>query len=895
MKEKLKQFLPHIAVIGIFIALCVAYFYPAFTGYKLAQSDITFYRGMSQEISAFRAEFDQEPLWTNSMFGGMPAYQISVKYPGDFLGVIDSIMTLGLPKPAAYVFLYFIGFYILLVTLRLKPTWAAVGAIGFGLASYYFAILIAGHNTKAHAIGYLAPILAGIILTYRGKYLLGGAITALFMALEVDSNHVQITYYFGFLLVFYGIAKLIELSRKGETQHFLKASGVIVGAVLIGVLANLNILWNTYEYGKHTTRGKSELTIKADGSSNMDNQTEGLDRDYVTQWSYGLGESFSYIIPNVKGGKSGALIDQNLQKENPVLYNKIASGYQATQILPNSYWGNQPYVAGSVYFGVVVVLLFIFGLFFVNGPVKWALLATVILTMMLSWGSNFMGLTNFFLDYIPGYNKFRAPTIILAITSFAVCVLAFLFLKELLENRERFVAEQKKFLMIGGGAALLLLLFLVTPSTFFDFFSDIEKLNFEALLASGNSVQVLDYMDKIKEIRLEVFRADTLRALIFVLVAIALLWLYLKEKLTSKVMVIILGVAIIGDMWPIDKRYLHNEKERGKYVQWQPKEEAVSGYSASQADEFILDMESSQNPRVADAISAAEEAYKAEQKGKKRRGGKDDQLNDARFAALRFNTNYRVLPLQGAWQDSRVAYFHKSVGGYHGAKLQRIQEFYDFQLTQDISALIQALQNNPTMESIQGALSTANGLNLLNTKYIIYNPDAPAIQNTNAIGSAWFVSDLLQVENADEEIQMINSLDIRGEAVVDKRFADQISGFSYQESADAGIAVVEHLPNYIKYTYESSVPQAAIFSEIYYEDGWQAYLDGQPVDHFRANYVLRGMIIPEGTHEIEFKFEPVTYVRANVISHIAGVIVLLLVAFSLFREYKSLASPRKND
>ncbi len=887
MKEKLKQFLPHIAVIGIFIALCVAYFYPAFTGYKLAQSDITFYRGMSQEISAFRAEFDQEPLWTNSMFGGMPAYQISVKYPGDFLGVIDSIMTLGLPKPAAYVFLYFIGFYILLVTLRLKPTWAAVGAIGFGLASYYFAILIAGHNTKAHAIGYLAPLLAGIILTYRGKYLLGGAITALFMALEVDSNHVQITYYFGFLLLFYGIAKLVEFSKKGETPHFLRASGVIVGAVLIGVLANLNILWNTYEYGKYTTRGKSELTIKADGSSNIENQTEGLDRDYVTQWSYGIGESFSYIIPNVKGGKSGALIDQSMQRENPVLYNKIASGYQATQILPNSYWGNQPYVAGSVYFGVVVMLLFIFGLFFVKGPIKWALLATVLLTMMLSWGSNFMGLTNFFLDYIPGYNKFRAPTIILAITSFAVCVLAFLFLKQLLENRENFVAEQKKFLIVGGGSALLLLLFLAAPDVFFDFFSDIEKLNFNSLLATGSSVQVLDYMETIKEIRIEVFRSDTSRALIFVLITVGLIWLFLKNQLNPTSMAILLGVVIITDMAPIDWRYLNYKKEKGRYVQWQPEAMSISGYSASKADEFILDMESSQNPRVADAIKAAEEEYKSEQKGKKRRGGKDDQLNDARFAALRFNTNYRVLPLQGTFQDSRVAYFHKSVGGYHGAKLQRIQEFYDFQLTKDISALMQALQNNPTMESIQGALSTANGLNLLNTKYVIYNPEAPAIQNSNAIGSAWFVSDLLEADNADEEIQMINSLDIRGEAVVDKRFADQISGFNYQESADAGIAVVEHLPNYIKYTYESSVPQAAIFSEIYYEDGWRAYIDGEPADHFRANYVLRGMIIPEGTHEIEFKFEPVTYVRASSISTVMQVLLLALLVFAGYKSFKN--------
>ncbi len=886
MKQNFKQFLPHIAVIAAFVAICVIYFFPAFGDYQLQQSDITQFRGMSQEISSFRGEYDEEPLWTNSMFGGMPAYQISVKYPNDVLGVVDTIFTLGLPKPANYLFLYLIGFYFLLVTLRVKPTLAAVGAVAFAFASYYFAIIIAGHNTKAHAIGYMAPMLAGIILVYRGKYFLGGGLAALFVALQIDANHVQITYYFGFLVLLYALAKLVEAVKNGALQPYLKASAILVVAGIVGVLANTNVLYNTYKYGEYTTRGKTELTINPDGSSNQSNVTAGLNRDYVTQWSYGIGESFSYLIPNVKGGKSGALIDQDMQKENLQLYNKIASGYQATQLMPNSYWGDQPYVAGSVYFGAIVVLLFLLGMFFVRGPMKIALVVAAILTMMLSWGSNFMGMTDFFLDYIPGYNKFRAPTIILAITGFAFALLGVLFLKELISNKKVIVENKKVFLIIGGGLVGLLALFYVLPDTFFSFFSEIEQLNFTQLLEGGSNVAALDYMEAIKDLRVEVFQVDVLRALFFVAVGVALIWFYATEKINEKIFLIVLGVAILGDMWPINKRYLNTEKERGKYVQWELKTDGISGYSMAKSDEFILDYESDQNPIVADAILAAENKYKAGSKGKRTGKKNNDQLNDAKFAALRFNTNYRVLPLNGTYQDSRVAYFHKSVGGYHGAKLKRIQEFYEFQTVKDISGIMGALQNNPTLESIQAVMRQSNGLNMLNTKYIVYNQDAPPIENPSALGSAWFVETILLADNADQEISQVGTLDPANEAVVDKRFAGQIEGFTYTDAADAAIAVETHLPNYIKYIYDSPVPQAAIFSEIYYDDGWLAYLDGVEVDYFRANYILRGMVIPEGAHEIEFKFEPTSYQTTNMMSTGFASLAILLFAFGFWRNRK---------
>jgi len=848
------------------------------------QGDITHFRGMSQEIVEFRRMFDAEPLWTNSMFGGMPAYQISVKYPNDILGFVDDIMTLGLPGPANYLFLYMLGFYLLLLAFRLKPGLAAVGALAFAFSSYFIIIIEAGHNSKAHAIGYLAPVLAGIIWAYRGKFLLGAAVTAFFVALQVHANHVQITYYFGILVAFYAIAKLIQSVRQKAVPQFVKASVFLLVAGAIGVLANSNILWNTYNYSKSTTRGKSELTINPDGSTNQSNVTAGLDRDYVTQWSYGIGETFSFLVPNAKGGGSGALIDENTQKENPQLYNQLARGYQATNVFPNTYWGDQPFTSGPVYVGALIVLLFLLGVFFIQGPIKWALVATAVLTIMLSWGKNFMGLTDFFLDYVPGYHKFRAVTIILSVTELVFPLLGFLFLKRVFKNPDFLVEQKKKFLAVSGSLVGLLLLFLAIPETFFNFVSGNESNAFNAAMGGSAGVDVLNYAEALKAERIANFREDTFRSLAFIMLGIALIWFFAKGKLKTPILIGGLAILVLVDLWSVDKRYLNNEKTRGKFVQWQPKEDAKSAYIATKADLEILKRETQNNPRLSDEINAQVSAFNAENRGK----GKADAngINDVKFAALRFNTDFRVLPLSGTFQDARTAYFHKSIGGYHGAKLKRIQEVYDFYIAPEMSAVINGLQNNPTVESVNQILRNNGVLNMLNTKYIIYNNDAPPMENPFALGSAWFVDDLVKVANSDAEIQELGEIDPRIEAVVDERYADLISGFSYTEAADAQIAVETHLPNYIKYIYDSPVPQATIFSEMYYADGWDAYLDGEKVDYFRANYLLRGMIIPEGAHTIEFKFEPKSYATANVLSSVFSIIALLLLAFGFWKERK---------
>lgn len=884
MSQIFRKILPHLIVIAAFVGISAIYFYPAFTGNQLKQGDITNFRGMSQEIVEYRRMFGEEPLWTNSMFAGMPAYQISVLYPNDVLGYLDKVFTLGLPVPANYLFLYMVGFYLLLLAFRLKPGLAAVGALAFAFSSYFIIIIEAGHNSKAHAIGYLAPILAGIIWTYRGKFLLGAAVTAFFVALQVHANHVQITYYFGILVAFYALAKLIDAFRQKAVPQFVKASLFLVFAGAIGVLANSNVLWNTYNYSKATTRGTSELTINPDGSSNQSNVTAGLDRDYVTQWSYGIGETFSLLIPNAHGGGSGALIDENTQRENPQLYNDLARGYQATNVFPNTYWGDQPFTSGPVYVGALVVLLFLLGAFFIQGPIKWALVATAILTIMLAWGKNFMGLTDFFLDYIPGYHKFRAVTIILSITELVFPLLGFLFLKKVYREPELLIREKKKFLAVSGGLVGLLLLFLTIPNTFFSFLSTNESNAFNAAISGNAGVDVLNYAEALKAERIANFREDTFRSLAFILLGIGLIWAFANRKLKPTFLIGGLALLVMIDLWSVDKRYLNNEKVKGKFVQWQPKEDAKSAYTATAADLEILNREQQDNPRLTDVINDAVSNFRADQKTKGKVG--QDQINDVKFAALRFNTDYRVLPLQGTFQDARTAYFHKSIGGYHGAKLKRIQEIYDFYIAPEMSSIINALQNDPTIENVNNALRSNTVLNMLNTKYIIYNQDAPPMENPFALGSAWFVEDIVKVSNADQEIQEIGDINPRTEAVVDERFADEIAGFNYQESADARIAVETHLPNYIKYMYESPVPQATIFSEMYYADGWNAYIDGEQVDYFRANYLLRGMIIPEGSHTIEFRFEPQSFATSNVVSSVFTVVVLLLLAFGFWWEQK---------
>lgn len=899
MKENLKPWLPHISALLVFLLVSVVYFSPVIEGKRLKQGDIKNFQGMAKEIRDHRQVFEEEPLWTNSMFGGMPAYQIAVQYPGAVLKQVDKLFQLWTPRPVAFVVLYMIGFYILMLSLRINPWLAIAGAIAFGFSSYYFIIIEAGHNTKAHAIGYMAPTLAGMIWAYRGKLLLGGALTALFMALQVQANHVQITYYFGIFAIFYALALAVDAVRNQRLADWVKASGVLLGAVLLGVLCNFASLYNTWEYGKYTTRGQTELTILPSGESNEGIATSGLDREYVTNWSYGISETLSLLIPNANGGASGMIGSDNnhVNKASPQFRQNIAQS--------NQYWGNQPFTSGPVYVGAVVLYLFLLGLFLLKGPVRWGILAAVVLTIMLSWGKNFMPLTDFFLDYVPGYDKFRAVTIILAITELAIPLLAILCADRLIREPEILQREKKKFLIASGALVGLILLLLLTPTSFIDFISNQENQMFGQQMQQGGqqAAAVSAFLDELEQVRISIFRADALRSLGFVAAGVALLFLLMRGTLTRQMVIGGLFVLFVVDMWSVNKRYLNNEKDRGRYLSWEDPSENLFPHIPSKADLGVAQMEIS-NPTG--LLCMAGEAYTERRpfaevekqfqdfvrdtksnSGIKRRALSKEEEGIARMSALNFKSNYRVLNLNNPFNDGRTPYFHKSVGGYHGAKLKRIQELIDFHLGGEVNRLTQLFGEQPGQAEVFNALARSNMLNMLNTRYIIYHPEADPLPNGAALGSAWLVDEVILVEDADAEILEVGEIYPGTEAVADKRFADYFAGeTSFEYDPEASVRLMSYKPNELTYDFNANEPQFVVFSEIYYDAGWQAYLNDEPVDHVRVNYLLRGMKVPAGEHTIVFRFEPAAFSQTASVATVASVLMLLLLAFAGFREFK---------
>ncbi|MBK6963066.1 MAG: YfhO family protein [Bacteroidales bacterium] len=797
-----RHFIPHITAIAVFLIITMGYFSPLLEGKKLKQSDITQWKGMSKEITDYRAETGKEALWTNSMFGGMPAYQISVEYKANLMRYFDKLFKLGLPHPAGLVFLYFIGFFILLAVMKVDPWLAIAGSIAFAFSSFFLIILEAGHNSQAHAIGYMAPVIAGIILTYRGKLLTGSLLTALFLSLELRANHLQITYYLMLLVVILGVVQLFEAAKNKTFPLFFKATGILMIAALFSVATNITNIWATWEYGKETIRGKTELT------SDKENRTSGLDKDYATQWSYGTGESFSLLVPNIKGGASGYLgnNEKAMEKADPATTQTVAG--------QNSYWGDQPFTSGPVYAGAIVVFLFILGLFFYQSNLRWWLLAATILSIMLAWGKNFMPLTDFFMHYIPGYNKFRAVSMTLVIAELALPLLGMLALNELLKKPE-LIREKSRFFYISLGiTAGISLLFYLLPQTFFSFLSSAETQAINQQRGGLEPAQLTQFdsiVYNIEKVRVAIFKADALRSLFFVLAGAALIWLFSIKKVSRVILIAGFTLLIAVDMIPVAKRYLNNDS-------FASKAQVANPYKATDADQLIM---------------------------------KDTDPNFRVF-------NMTVSP----FQDASTSYFHKSLGGYHDAKLRRYQELIDHHI----------VKNNEAV------------LNMLNTKYFIF-PDEnkqPSLQiNMGALGNAWFVKEFKLVDNADQEIDALTGFDPSVTAVVDKRFADELKNFTPVSDSMAKISLTEYQPNKLKYQSESNAAQVAVFSEIYYDKGWNAFIDGKPAPYFRANYVLRAMHVPAGKHEIEFRFEPRAYFTGEKISFASSLIlILLLVGFA---------------
>lgn len=809
-KQLVGKLIPYLAAIIIFLLATVLLFTPLFQGQQLIQGDITNFKGMSKEIQDYREKTGKEALWTNSMFGGMPAYQISVKYKANLMAYVDRIFRLGLPRPADYVFLYFIGFFFLLVIMEVSPWLAIVGALAYGFSTYFIIILEAGHNTKAHAIAYMAPLLGSVLLTLRGRLLTGGILTALFAALEIYTNHLQITYYFLITVLTLWIGFLIDAVREKQLLTFSKATGVLIVAALLAILPNITNLWTTLEYSKETTRGKSELT------HNLEVKTSGLDKDYATQWSYGVGESWSLLIPNVKGGATDYLgkNEKALEKANPAFRKTLAQW--------NHYWGDQPFTSGPVYVGALIVFLFVLGLLWIKGSLKWGLLVATILSIMLAWGRNFMPLSDFFLDHFPLYNKFRAVSMILVIAELTMPLLAMLALWQIINRPPDSASEKKnfrKYLIVAyaltGGISLL---FYLMPGTFFSFLSAQEVQQFDEFRKQGTDPSQLNaFISSLKEVRMGIFKTDAIRSFFFITVGALLLYFYaINRKVNKTILIASLGILVFVDLFFINKRYVSESN-------FESPRRLEAFFNPTEADKFIL---------------------------------KD---TDPHFRVLNLTTN--------TFNDARTSYFHKSIGGYHGAKLKRYQELIELQIA----------KNNLQV------------LNMLNTKYFILKGKngQPEVQiNMDALGNAWFVAGYRLVKNADEEMEALRNFLPAETAIIDQRFSSYLQGVTITHDSTAHIRLTEYQPNKLVYEYKASKPQLAVFSEIYYPHGWQAYIDGKPAPHFRANYVLRAMVVPEGKHTLEFRFEPKSYFIGEKIALAGSLLLIFLFLGMLVFEIK---------
>lgn len=843
----LKKYLPHLVAVAAFLAISLFYFSPLLDGKKqMQQNDITQFKGMSKEIEDFRkANNGEEPLWTNSMFGGMPAYQISVQYHNNYMKYVDKILQLGMPHPIGYVFLYFVGFYILLLCLRVNPWVAAVGALAYGFSSYFFIILEAGHNTKAHAIAYMAPLLGGILIALRRNLLLGGGLTALFAALELYCNHVQITYYLFMIIATIMVVEFVGAFREKRLPDFMKRAAVVAGAVLLGVLPNISNLWATYEYGKYTTRGPSDLTINAQNKSNESNKTSGLDRDYAVQWSYGIGETFTLLIPNFKGGASQSISSYSKGALDAIRDPQMKQ-YAGSM---SAYFGEQTFTSGPVYIGAIVIFLALIGMFVIKDRLKWALLIITIIGIMLSWGKNMMWFTNIFFDYVPGYNKFRAVSMILVIAELTIPILAALGLQRIFEaqgNSEVEVGKKRmpltKVLIIAGGitGGIALLCWLM-PDMFTTFQGPNELRQIVAQVQSqepGMSAAEIENMyapvlEQAAVARKDLFRDDAGRTVIFIALSLGALWLYMRRKISQQLLAVALAIFVLADMWPVAARYLNNDN----YV---PKAQSMAAFQKSKADEMILE----------------DKSY------------------------------YRVLNvMRDLDKDAMTSYWHKSIGGYHGAKLRRYQELIDFHIDRDMAQVMQGLRGAGISDSsLRAAFGKAQALNMLNTKYVIYNGEAPPLMNPVANGNAWFVKEVQLVPTANDEILKLGEINTKQTAIVNEKFKEAVVQPSFDSSAS--IKLVSYAPNKLVYESNAVSPQFAVFSEIYYPKGWTASVDGQESEHVNANYVLRGMNVPAGRHTIMFEFKPNVYYTGEKIALAGSVLVLLAAAGCLLAAGK---------
>ena len=825
VQSSIKKSLPDVLAVLLFAVLAFAYFFPAdIEGRILYRHDASAGRGAGQEGVEYREKTGERTRWTNALFSGMPTYQMAPSYGStEILEKVADAYHLWLPENVWYVFAYLLGFYILLRAFDFRQHLAALGSILWAFSTYFLIIIAAGHIWKVWALAYLPPMIAGLVLAYRGKYLWGLLLTAVFTAFEINANHVQMTYYYLFIIIFLVIAWLIDAIRKKQMERFLKATAVCAAGAAIGVCINLSNIYHTWEYSKESMRGKSELV-----KQNSGNQTNsGLERDYITQWSYGIGETWTLLVPNTKGGASVPL------SMNETAMAKADPNYTSIYQQIGQYWGEQPGTSGPVYVGAFVLFLFILGLFIVKGPVKWALLAATILSIMLSWGKNFMGLTDFFIDYMPMYAKFRTVASILVIAEFTIPLLAMLALKKFLEEPEQMKPRMKyvgiSFLLTGGVA----MLFSVMPSAFFDSFISSGELR---ALQSLPAEHVTPLTNNLIEMRQAMFTSDSLRSFYIILVGTGILLAVAFGKLNKEYAVGIILVLCLVDLWTVNKRYLNDEM-------FVPKSEREAPQQKTQTDELIL---------------------------------RDQSLD------------YRVLNLaSNTFNENETSYYHKSIGGYHAAKLRRYQELIERYINPEMQQLFKSVSEaGGDMTQVKGD-SIFPVLNMLNAKYFIFpleGGQTVPIQNPYVYGNAWFVDQLNYVDNANQEMDALGRLDLRHQAVADAKFKAQLGEAVEQDTASV-VIITGYEPNRLAYDVNSGKGGVLVFSEIYYP-GWTATIDGEPVELGRVDYVLRAMNVKPGRHEVVLSFFPKSVNTTETIAYISYLILFLVIIGALFMEYR---------
>ncbi len=830
MNPTLRKVLTHGGLILGFMVLLFMYFSPLLSGETLRMGDIQQFAGMTQQVKDYRAETGEEAFWTSRMFGGMPTYHAGLQYPNNLVRKVYSLYFQLIPPPVSFIFLMFIGFYILLNTLKLGPLFSFLGSAAFAFSSYFFIIMEAGHTSKAAAIGFIAPTLAGVLMIYRGRWLTGAVLTAFSMALSLCANHVQITYYMGLMIVVLAVALLIEAVVENKFANFAKATGIALLAVVLGVAPNIGHLYTSYEYVQETIRGKAELSPEEG-----EEPSGGLDRGYAFDWSYEVAETFTLMVPNFMGGASQTSFDRG--SKNYELIREKFGNRTANSPMP-TFWGKPIFTSGPVYVGAIVCFLFVLGLILVKGPIKWGLLAATILFIMFSWGGNLMWFNGFIFDNLPLYNKFRAVSMALIIPEFTMPLLGLLSLYRLTKPKEFGLSQGDitRALYISGGVTggLCLILALIGGSLF-DFMGSVDQ----RYLQNQNGQAIVDVFVAIRK---NMLQADAWRSFGLIAAAFAILWAYVNERLKSLPLVLaLLSVLVIGDMWMVNKRYVNNE-----------------------------DFDKKDNYEKPDPTPATRQI-------------------------LQDNTYHRVLNLSvGSFNNSATtAFFHNDIGGYHPAKLRRYNDVILNLLLQEVNFLRQMASEQQGQPPV-AVFQQTRTINMLNGKYIILGPQS-FWRNPLAMGNAWFVQDYQGVPDANAEMEAMKDFDYRSKALVDQRFAKALEGYNFQKDSAASIRLINFSPNEISYQSSSRSDQLAIFSEVYYNSGkgWKAYVDGEEVPHIRANYVLRGLPLKAGNHEITFKMEPESYYLGETLSLLSSIVLFvfaLLAALLAWRRSQQEAS-----